>query len=390
MKQRLDLSSHADLAATAVPLPFVDLKAQYARLKPEIDARISRVLTHGKFILGPEVAELEAALSVYSGVAHVVACASGTDALLMALMAEGVSAGDAVFLPSFTFTATAEVVLRVGATPVFVDVDPATYLLDCEGWEDRIRAVEAGGALRARAVIAVDIFGLPADYERFASIAERHGLFLLADGAQSFGAALGDKRVGSLAPVTATSFFPSKPLGCYGDGGALFTDDAALADAYRSTRGHGTGQAKYDIVRIGLNSRLDTLQAAVLLAKLPGFDDEIAARERLAQRYDEALRGRVTLPPRVEGRTSAWAQYTIQVPERDSVASALKAQGIPTAIHYPLPMHLQPAYEAYGDGPGSLPVSERLSEHVLSLPMHPDMDEASAERICSALLRALT
>ncbi len=369
-------------------IPFVDLRAQYQRLKPEIDARIHAVLDHGLFILGPEVAELEAALCRFAGCRHAIGVSSGTDALLVALMADGVGLGDAVFLPAFTFTATPEVILLAGATPVFVDVDPQTFLIDAADLERKIAATAAAGELRPRAVIAVDLFGLPADYGRLDEIAEAHGLFLLADAAQSFGAARGGKRVGVLAPATAVSFFPAKPLGCYGDGGAVLTDDDALAEIVRSVHLHGKGKGKYDIVRTGINGRLDTIQAAVLLAKLPVLEDEIAARERLAGLYDQRLSGVVVTPERGKGCTSAWAQYPILSDHRDRLAAALKDQGIPTAVHYPRPMHLQPAYERFADGPGSAPVSESLSARILSLPMHPYLDAATAECICDAVIEA--
>ena len=368
-------------------IPFIDLKAQYLRLKPEIDAGIERVLNHGRFILGPEVGEFEAALASRVGVSHVVSCANGTDALTLALMAENVGTGDAVFIPAFTFTATAETVLLVGAEPVFVDVDSENFLIDGDDLERKIEAVKAAGELTPRAVIPVDLFGLPADYGALAKIAEAHNLFLLADAAQSMGARYRDRAVGSLAPATVSSFFPAKPLGCYGDGGALLTDDAARAELWRSLRGHGTGKAKYDVVRIGMNSRLDTLQAAVLLAKLPGFAAEIEARERVAKYYDRHLPAAVARPGRMAGSDSAWAQYTIRVADRDGLAAALREDGIPTAIHYPLPMHLQSAYRDYGAGPGSLPVSEELAAHVLSLPMHPDMVDATGKQICDAIAR---
>ena len=369
----------------AALIPFVDLKAQYLRLKTEIDTAIATVLEHGRFILGPEVAEFEQQLAAHCGAAHVVSCANGTDALQIALMAEKIGPGDAVFVPSFTFTATAEVVLLLGATPVFCDVDAADYNLDIADLERRVVEVRRKGRLKPRAVIAVDLFGLPADYAALNDLAAREKLFLLADAAQSFGAAANGMKVGRLAPVTATSFFPAKPLGCYGDGGALLTNDGERAAIYRSIRAHGQGGGKYEIARVGLNSRLDTLQAALLLPKLAILNDEIAARERLAAHYDAALAGAVALPGRRAGRQSAWAQYTIQVEQRDRVAAVLQAQGIPTAVYYPRPMHLQSAYIAYGDGPGSLPVSERLSERVLSLPMHPYLNDTSAERICAAV-----
>lgn len=370
-------------------VPFVDLKAQYKRLKPEVDARIQSVLDHGRFINGPEVAELEAALCEFAGCEHAIGVASGTDALVMALMAQNIGPGDAVFLPSFTFTASAEVVLVVGAHPVFVEVNPRTFNLELDHLKDQIAAVKQAGKLVPKAIIPVDLFGLPADYTGLDEIAKKDGLFVLSDAAQSFGARLGEARVGTLAPVTTTSFFPAKPLGCYGDGGAIFTNSAETADVLRSIRAHGKGTGKYDIVRIGVNGRLDTLQAAILLPKLAIFDQEIQAREKLASHYDARLSQTVTTPLRENDKASSWAQYSILLDNRADVAAKLGDAGIPTAVYYPLPMHLQPAYAAYGDGAGSLPVSESLSERILSLPMHPYMDEATADRICDALIAAV-
>ena len=363
------------------PMPFVDLKTQYARLKSEIEARMATVLEHGQFIMGPEVAELEAALAARAGVRHGISCASGTDALLIALMASGVGAGDAVFLPAFTFTATAEVVLTAGAKQVFVDVDPDSFNMDAEDLEKQIERV--GDQLRPRVAIVVDLFGAPAPYDAIDTVAQRFGLTVIADAAQSFGATLRERPVGSLAPVTATSFFPAKPLGCFGDGGALFTDDDALAEVMRSIRAHGKGSGKYDIVRAGLNSRLDTLQAAVLLAKLTVFDDELVSRRRIVSRYDDRLRELVKVPSRQNDAQSAWAQYTIQTDHRDALAAGLKARGIPTAIYYPRPMHQQPAYAEYSDG--SLPISENLAGTVLSLPMHPYLKDMDIDRVCDAV-----
>lgn len=379
------------MASTEAPpsIPFVDLAAQYRRIKADVDRRIHAVLDHGRFILGPEVDELERALADRADCRHAIACASGTDALLMALMAEGVGAGDAVFLPAFTFTATAEVVLMAGATPVFVDVDPRTFNVDPGHLAHMADETARAGRLRPRMVIAVDLFGQPADYPALDGIARTHGMTVLADAAQSFGGALGNRPVGSLAPVTATSFYPAKPLGAYGDGGAVFCDDDATAAVLRSIRAHGQGEDRYDIVRLGINGRLDTLQAAVLLAKLEVFDDELATRERLARRYDDALAGLVEIPARVPDSRSAWAQYSILLDGRDRVAAGLKAAGVPTAIYYPLPMHLQPAYRRHGRGEGSLPVAEALCGRILSLPMHAYLDAATADRIVAELGRAV-
>ena len=373
------------------PIAFMDLKAQYARLKPGIDAAIARVLAHGRFVMGPEVAAFEATLAAHAGVARAVSCASGTDALTIALMAEGVGPGDAVFLPAFTFTATPEAVALLGARPVFVDVDETSYLIDSAALEAAIDECKTEGAAVPRAVIAVDLFGRPADYEAVGRIAGVRGLAVIADAAQSWGAERDGRPVGSMAPATVLSFFPAKPLGCYGDGGALLTDDENKAEMWRSIRAHGKGEAKYDIVRLGLNSRLDTLQAAILSAKLPAVPKETAARKAVADCYDRvlgALPG-VGLPGRSAGSKSAWAQYTIRLPDRDAVAAALGQQGIPTAVYYPKPLHLQPAYERFGKGPGSLPISERLARQVLSLPMHADLDEATAARIAGVVRDAV-
>ena len=372
------------------PLPFIDLQAQYRRLKPAIDARVMRVLEHGKFILGPEVGELEAALSSFCGVRETVTVASGTEALRIPMMGEGIGPGDAVFLPAFTYTATAEVPCAIGAEPVFVDVDPRSYNLDPAALERAIAGVRAEGRLRPRAVVAVDLFGLPADYEAIGETCRREGLFLLADAAQSFGASRGNRRAGALAPVTATSFFPAKPLGAYGDGGAIFTDDPAKAEIYRSIRFHGSNNAdRYEIERIGTNGRLDTIQAAILMVKLEAYPAELAHRGAVAARYDEKLPATVRRPAREAGSASAWPLYVVETPRRDAVKAALAAQGIPTAIYYPKPMHFQPAYARFGKGPGSLPVSEALCARVLALPMHSDLDLATVDRICAAVAEAL-
>jgi dTDP-4-amino-4,6-dideoxygalactose transaminase len=371
-------------------LPFVDLQAQYRRIQASVDARLRKVLDHGKFILGPEVAELETALAKFAGARHCVTVSSGTEALRIPLMAEEIGPGDAVFMPAFTFTATAEVPVAQGATPVFVDVREDSFNIDIASLTQAIESVKREGKLKPRAVIPVDLFGLPADYDRLNEICRRENMLLLADAAQSFGATSGNRRVGALAPVTATSFFPAKPLGCYGDGGALLTDDAGKAEIYKSIRAHGAGGDRYDIVRIGTNGRLDTMQAAVLLAKLEIFEDEIMARERVAKAYDTRLDKRIVRPPRRDGTLSAWAQYCILLDNRDGVAKKLSADGIPTAIYYPRPMHQQTAYARYGKGPGSLPVSEKLSGRILALPMHPYLDEPTIERIVGRVNAAVS
>lgn len=376
--------------ATPRPLPFIDLKAQQAVIRDRLDDRIRAVLDHGQYINGPEVRELEEALATFAGCRHAIAVSSGTDALLIALMALDVGPGDAVFLPGFTFPATAEVVVMLGATPVFVDVEEATCNIDLADLERQIARVAEDESLSARAIMPVDLYGLPADYAAINALAAAHGLDVVADAAQSFGGAVDNRRVGSLARLTCTSFFPAKPLGCYGDGGAVFTDDDDLAAVMRSIRAHGQGTHKYDIVRIGVNGRLDTMQAAVLLEKLAIFPDEIAARERLARTFDAALAGRVQLIPRREGVQSAHAQYTIQLADRDTVADRLKAAGVPTQIYYPRPLFEQPPYASFRPENAGNSVSARLSDRVLSLPFHPYMDEATAERVCRSVQAALT
>jgi UDP-2-acetamido-2-deoxy-ribo-hexuluronate aminotransferase len=371
------------------PIPFIDLKAQQALLKDEIDRRMQDVLAHGRYIMGPEIEEFEDALKTFTGARNVVTCSSGSDALLMALMAENIGPGDAVFVPTFTFTASAEVILLLGATPIYVDVDEREFNIDCDDLKAKIEAVGKDPSLIPRVIMPVDLFGLPADYGRLRAIADRNGMMLLGDAAQSFGGEQNGVSVGALADVTATSFFPAKPLGCYGDGGAIFTDDDERADILRSIRAHGKGGAKYDIVRVGVNGRLDTLQAAILLAKMTRFKEERDAREDLAAYYDSRLGNLVDTPRRVEGSRSAWAQYSILLDNRDDVAAALKEKGVPTAIYYPLPMHLQSAYREFGEGRGSMPVSESLSKRILSLPMHPYMDEATRARICDELAAIL-
>ena len=369
-------------------IAFIDLAAQRQRIADRIDSAIARVLDHGQFISGPEVAELERRLADYAGVAHCIACASGTDALALVLMARGVQPGDAVFVPAFTFVATAEVVAWLGATAVFVDVLPDTFNMDPDSLAAAIDHARAEG-LTPRAVIPVDLFGQPADYRRILPIAEAHDLLVLADAAQSFGARLDNRRVGGFGAATATSFYPAKPLGCYGDGGAVLTDDAALADLIRSLRNHGQGTQRYDNVRIGMNGRLDTLQAAVLIEKLTIFDDEIEARDRLAAAYSAALGGVAQVPALMPGATSIWAQYTIVTDRRDAVVSACRDAGIPTAIHYPLPLSQQEGYRHFPAVPGGVPVSERLSRQVVSLPMHPYLADSDQQRIIDTVRNAL-
>jgi len=373
------------------PVPFIDLAAQRRRLGNSVDEAVSRVLTHCQFINGPEVTQLEAALAAFSGAKHVVSCASGTDALLMVLMAKGVGRGDAVFCPSFTFCATGEAVALTGATPVFVDVDEATFNMDAGSLKRGIATAIKRG-LQPRAVIPVDLFGQSADHDAIGRVAEAEGMFVLDDAAQAFGASYKGRRLGTFGLVTATSFFPAKPLGCFGDGGAIFTDDAELAETLRSIRMHGQGFDRYDNVRLGLTGRLDTLQAAILIEKLKIFEDEIAARNVVAERYARGLGNIVSVPRLASGCTSVWAQYTIRLPkgsDRDAFAAALKAQGIPTAIYYPKSMHQQTAYRDCPVADGGLRISEALSEDVISLPMHAYLDEPTQERIIRAVRGAL-
>ena len=374
-----------------IAIPFLDLKAQQARIQVELRRRLEGVLAHCQFVLGPEVAELEAALAAYCGAAHCVSVSSGTDALQIALMAEGVGRGDAVFLPAFTYTATAEVPLVLGASPVFCDVDPRTFQIDPAHLQQRITAVRQEGKLKPRALIGVDLFGQPADWPALSAIAAREGIFTLDDCAQSFGATLNGAQLGTAADATAVSFFPSKPLGAYGDGGALFTESADRAALYRSLRTHGEGTTRYEVLRTGMNGRLDSLQAAVLLAKLTVFADELAIRERIARIYDRRLGNAVAIPVRVPDSTSAWAIYAILLADgikRDEVQASLKAAGVPTAIYYPRPLHLQPAYRDSHDGT-RLPVSEDLAARILALPIHPDLTNEAVAHICDSVLAAV-
>jgi len=373
------------------PIPFIDVAAQRQRLGKSLGEAVERVFGHCQFINGPEVAQLEAALAAFSCARHVVTCSSGTDALLMVLMARGIGNGDAVLCPSFTFCATGEAVVIVGATPVFVDVDEATFNIDAASLKRGIATAKKLG-LKPKAVIPVDLFGQSADHDPIAAIAAEEGLFVLDDAAQAFGASYKGRRIGRFGLATVTSFFPAKPLGCFGDGGAIFTDDAELAHTLRSVRVHGQGADKYDNVRIGLTARLDTLQAAILIEKLKIFEDEIVARNDVAERYCEGLGNVVTVPRLALGCTSVWAQYTIRLPgrsNRDAFALALKAQGIPTFVYYPRSMHQQTAYRDFPVAEGGLGVSERLSGDVISLPMHAYLDEPTQNRIIAAVRGAV-
>ena len=366
-------------------MEFVDLKAQYEHLKQSIDARIHTVLDHGKYILGPEVDELEQALADYVGVPHVITCANGTDALQLCLMAKNIGPGDAVFCPTFTFFATAEVISLCGATPIFVDVDLATFNIDPNHLEAAIQDVIRDSELVPKAIIAVDLFGLPADYVALNKIVAAHNLFLIEDGAQGFGGNIGGTKACSFGDVATTSFFPAKPLGCYGDGGAIFTHNEELAELFRSLRFHGKGADKYDNVRIGLNSRLDTIQAAILLEKLVAFPWELTRRQAIADRYNEELGGLNSLiTPKVGvGYSSSWAQYTLQTPFRAEAQSSFGKKNIPSAIYYPAPMHKLTAFRESNSL--LLPNAEHLSHSVLSLPMHPYLKPEEQSQVIETL-----
>jgi dTDP-4-amino-4,6-dideoxygalactose transaminase len=387
------LSSSSDVR----PIALFDMKAQQALIRAELDRRIAAVLDSGAFINGPDVRELEAELARFAGCAHAVGVSSGTDAIQIAMMAEGIGRGDAVFLPAFTYTATAEVPLVLGATPVFVDVDPVTFNLDIADLEKRVALVAKEGRLKPRAVIGVDLFGLPADWPAIEAICAREKMFALDDAAQAFGAALHGKRLGRWGGAAALSFYPTKTLGCYGDGGALLTEDADRAELYRQLRTHGEGKSRYEVLRTGMNGRLDTLQAAVLLCKLPLLDSELSARSRIAGRYAEGLRGVVQVPVSVPGADHAWGLYSVLLPEgadRARVQDALKAQGVPSGIYYPKPLHHQPAYAgahaaSIAAGPPPLPVSEMLCTRILSLPMHPYLTDDEVSRVVAAVRGAL-
>ena len=379
-------------------IAFIDLQAQRLRLDGRIEAAVQAAVVGGAWVMGPQVRQFESDLAAFGGARHALGCANGTDALALPLMAWGVGRGDAVFVPSFTFAATAEVVPWFDAEPVFIDVDATTYNMDPGHLEAAIEATIREGRLTPKVVIAVDLFGQPADYPAIKAICDKYGLKLIADSAQGFGCTINGDHPLKWADITTTSFFPAKPLGCYGDGGAVLTNDDDLAQLIDSLRVHGKAVArdlegrtfehdtKYLNMRIGLNSRLDTIQAAVLIEKLAVFGDEIGMRNRVAARYNERLRPHVAAVPDVPaGNVSNWAQYTIEHEDRDGLAAHLKAEGVPTAVYYPIPLHLQPAYEMYPRGPQGLPVTERLMGRVISLPMHADLDEATQDRIIAAV-----
>lgn len=386
-----NLSSEPSPRSTS-PISFIDLAAQQERIRDRLDRAIASVLDHGQYIMGPEVLALEKQLAAFSGARHALSCSSGTDALLIALMALGVRKSDAVLCPAFTYTATPETIALLGATPIFVDVDPDTFNVDPSGLSAGLEAARAHN-LRPAGLIAVDLFGLPAEYSALASFADAHGLFVLSDAAQSFGATLDNRRVGTFGIISATSFFPAKPLGCYGDGGAIFTEDDALAARMSSIRLHGKaeGADKYAIERIGVNGRLDTLQAAILIEKLAIFPEEIEMRQLVAGRYTAGLSDVVLTPNASTASRSVWAQYTLRIPgaRRDAVAAQLKACGVPTAIYYPRPLHHQRAYSAFPTALGGAPVSERLCAEVLSLPMHPYLPPLQQDFIIDCVRRAV-
>jgi dTDP-4-amino-4,6-dideoxygalactose transaminase len=368
-------------------IPFIDLAAQQARIKPEIDAAIARVLASGQYILGPEVKQLEEQLAQFCGAKFAVTCSDGTDAMALCLMRLGVRPGDTVFVPSFTFVSTAEVVSWLGATPYFVDINPKTYNMCTDSLRAAITQCKQAGKLNPRGIIAVDLFGLPADFDAIDAVAKEFSLWLMMESAQGFGGAYKTRTTGSMGRFATTSFFPAKPLGCYGDGGAIFTNDESDVEMLHSLRMHGQGKERYDNVRIGMTGRLDTIQAAILIEKLKIFADEITARNKVAQRYTSALSDVLETPYIPEGYVSTWAQYTVAVPDgkRAELQAHLKAADIPTMIYYPKPLHLQEAYKKYPGAPGGLPNSDKRRAEVLSLPMHPYLMPDVQDRIINSV-----
>ena len=366
-------------------MQFIDLAAQRERLGPELEKAITEVVQSGAYILGPQVSEFEARLADYIGVNHVIGCASGTDALLIPLMAWGIGTGDAVFVPSFTFASTAEVVALTGAEPVFVDIDPVTYLMDKDSLKSAIQMIEAEGRLKAKAIIPVDLFGSVADYHTINAIAAQHGLRVISDAAQAIGATLDGIYCGAFGDVASTSFYPAKPLGCFGDGGAIMTNDAIHAEIMRSVAFHGKGQSQYDNVRIGLTSRLDTIQAAVLLKKLDILEEEMEARNRIAARDHNELGDVVQSAHNVDGQRSAWAQYAIECEDRDGLRAHLTEKNIPSVIYYVKPLHMQVAYQKYPWAPQGLPVTESKPSRILCLPMHPYLSEEDQDLVISEI-----
>jgi dTDP-4-amino-4,6-dideoxygalactose transaminase len=378
-----------DVAARRRKVPLFDLTCQGEQLGSRLTERIARVLDHGQFTLGPEVAELESALARYADARHAIGVSSGRDALIMALMALEVGARDAIFVPAFTFSATAGAVIAAGGVPVFTDIDSATCNMSAEHLDRTIEVTLARGALRPKVVIPVDLYGLPADYAAIEEVAVKHGLTVVADAAQSFGATVGARKVGTLAHITAVSFYPTKPLGGFGDGGAILTNDDETAEAVRQIRSHGTRGLGDVAMRLGMTGRLDTLQAAVLLAKLEVFDESMAARRRLAALYQEALGGIVGAPHTPDQFCSAWALYTIRTPKRDAVRQRLAQSGIETGLYYRVPLHRHPAFAGCLTGEEVLPISERVAKEVLSLPLHAGLADADVERVIEAIVRAV-
>ncbi len=370
-------------------MQFIDLAAQQKRIRERIESNIRKVLDHGRYINGPEITELEEKLASYVGMKFAAGVSSGTDALLIALKALGIGPGDAVLTSTFTFIATAEVIRLLDATPVFVDIDRHSFNMDAARLDEAVEGILREGKLVPRAVVPVDLFGQPADYEELNAIADKHNLIVLEDAAQSFGASYKNKKACSLARAGATSFFPAKPLGCYGDGGMIFTDDRELYETIISLRNHGQGRDKYDNVRVGFNGRLDTMQAAVLLAKYEILDEEIAHRQKVAQAYNKALEGFVEIPLVKADNISAWAQYSVMHPKRDVIIKKMSDDGIPTAVYYPKPLHLQGAFSALGYHPGDFPVAEQVSKEIFSLPMHPYLAEKDQRRIIQSIKESL-
>ncbi|QHC34411.1 DegT/DnrJ/EryC1/StrS aminotransferase family protein [Komagataeibacter xylinus] len=374
-------------APAQAPIGFLDLPRQQAAIADALRERVDAVMRHCRFVMGPEVAELESRLAGYVGAAECVGVSSGTDAIQVVLMAEGIGEGDAVFLPAFTYTATAEVPLVLGATPVFVDVDPHTFQIDPENLRQRIADVRKAGRLRPRALIGVDLFGQPAPWPALRAIAAEEGLFLMDDCAQAYGASLSGRRLGREAVATTLSFFPSKPLGAYGDAGAILTDDPERAELYRSLRTHGEGKTRYEVLHTGMNARLDTLQAAILLAKMDRFDAELARRRAIASAYDKGIAGHLVPPARVADSESSWAIYSVLTEgesDRAAMQEKLKARGVASAIYYPRPLHRQPAYAACHDG-ASLPVAEDLARRIMALPLHPELSDNDVARVIAAV-----
>ena len=370
-------------------IQFIDLAAQQKRIRPELEKKMNAVLDHGQYIMGPEVKEFEQKLSAFGQTKHALSCSNGSDAIFLALLALEIGAGDAVFVPSFTFAATAEMVALTGASPIFIDVLEDTFNMDPAHLQTAIDETKAKGELAAKAVIAVDLFGQIANYPDIAKITKSENLSLIADAAQGFGATLGKAQAGDYADLVTTSFFPAKPLGTFGDGGAVLTNNDELNDILVSLRNHGQGQDRYDNVRVGINGRLDSLQAAILLLKLEIFPSEIEQRNEIANRYSQSLKDHVITPHVLEDSISTWAQYTIRSPKRDKIAADLREQSIPTAIYYAKPLHVQTAYKHYPRGGGALPITEKLATDVISLPMHPYLKPEIQDKIISAVKQAL-